>query len=231
MTSPVLSASQLSGASSATTSAAGAASTPALGKDAFLKLLMAQLKNQDPLAPTDGTQFVTQLAQFTQVEQSVAQSTTLGSISTQLQGLSNANASGLVGKTVSIQGSGLQFDGTFAANTNVTLAAPAQQVTVAIKDSQGHAVRTIKLGAEPAGALQVTWNGADDSGQPTPAGSYSVAVTATDATGQSVNVSQTVTGVVTKVSFDQGYAALTLDSGAVAPVSHLVSVGTAAATR
>ncbi|HXN30703.1 MAG TPA: FlgD immunoglobulin-like domain containing protein [Polyangiaceae bacterium] len=230
MTSPINSTSQLSAASNATAAAAASASTPTLGTDDFLKLLMAQLQNQDPLQPTDGTQFVTQLAQFTQVQQTVAQSTTLGNISTQIQGLSNANASNLVGKTVTVQGSGMQWNGTFATTANVTLAGAAQQVTVSIQDSQGNVVRTMKLGAEAGGTVPITWNGANDAGQPAPAGSYSVNVKAADASGQSVNVSQSVTGVVTQVSFDQGYPALTLNSGAVAPVSQLVSVGATPAT-
>jgi flagellar basal-body rod modification protein FlgD len=86
------------------------------------------------------------------------------------------------------------------------------------------------LDAKPAGALPITWNGADDAGQPTPAGTYSVSVTAKDANGQSVNVSQSVTGTVAKVSFDHGYPELTLSTGAVAPVSQLVSVGAAPAS-
>ena len=230
MTSPINSTSPLTSSAATTASAAASAAAPALGQDAFLKLLMAQLQNQDPLAPTDGTQFVTQLAQFTQVEQSVAQSTTLGTISTQLQGLSNSNASDLVGKTVTVAGNGVQFDGTLAANVSGTLAGTAQQVSMQIKDAQGNVVRTMNLGKEPAGPVTVTWNGADDSGQPTPAGSYTVAVTATDASGASVPWSQSVSGIVTKVSFDQGYPALTLNSGVVAPVSQLVSVGVTPAT-
>jgi flagellar basal-body rod modification protein FlgD len=230
MTSPINSTSPLTSTTDTAASAAASATAPALGQDAFLKLLMAQLQNQDPLQPTDGTEFVTQLAQFSQVEQSVAQSTTLGNIATQLQGLSNANASDLVGKTVTVSGSGVQWNGTFATTANVTLAGPAQQVQVSIQDSQGNVVRTMSLGAEPPGALAVTWNGANDSGQPTPAGSYTVQVTATSAGGAPVPVSSSVTGVVTKVSYDQGYPALTLSSGAVAPISQLVSVGAAPAS-
>jgi flagellar basal-body rod modification protein FlgD len=228
MTTPVASASPLS--STAQTPTAADPASKALGKDAFLKLLMAQLQNQDPLQPTDGTQFITQLATFSQVEQSVSQSTTLSNIATQLQGLSNANASDLVGKTVTLQASSMQWDGTFATSTNVTLASAAQQVTATIKDSQGNTVRTLSLGAEPGGALPITWNGADDSGQPVPAGTYSVNVNAKDAGGQTVNVSQSVTGTVTKVSFDQGYPALTLNSGVSGPVSQLVSVAATPAT-
>jgi flagellar basal-body rod modification protein FlgD len=231
MTSPVNSTSALLGAADPTATPATSAPTQTLGQNAFLKLLMAQLQNQDPLQPTDGTQFVTQLAQFSQVEQAVSQSTALGNISTQLSGLSNSNASDLVGKTVTIQASGsMKWDGALAQTTNMSLGGAAQTVTVTIKDSQGNAVRTMKLGPQPAGALAVTWNGADDSGQATPAGSYSVSATATDASGKPVVVSQSMTGVVTQVSFDKGYPALTLNSGVVAPVSQLVSVGAAPAT-
>jgi flagellar basal-body rod modification protein FlgD len=229
MTSAVDSTSSLTNTSASTSAAT--APTQALGQDAFLKLLMAQLQNQDPLQPTDGTQFVTQLAQFTSVEQQVAQSTTLGNIATQLQGLSNSNASDLVGKTVTMGGGGMQWDGSFAVTSNVTLQGPAQQVTATIKDGQGNVVRTMQLGAEPSGALGVQWDGTDDSNQATPAGSYTVDVSAKDAQGNTVAVSQNVTGVVSSVSYDKGYPVLTLASGAAVPVSQLVSVGTSPATR
>lgn len=210
-------------------STAGAPTKP-LDQQAFLKLLMAQLKNQDPLAPTDGTQFVTQLAQFSQVEQAVAQTTRLDTIGSQLQGLNNSNTTALVGKTVTVSGNGMHWDGTFASTANVTLAAPAQKVTVTISDANGNAVRTLDLGPAPAGTLPLTWDGHDDGGQATPAGSYTMKISATDAAGQSVAVSQAVSGVVTKVSFEKGYPELTLGTGAVAPVSQLVSVaGTPAA--
>jgi flagellar basal-body rod modification protein FlgD len=127
MTSPINSTSQQTSTQQTAPSATAAGSTQALGKDAFLKLLMAQLQHQDPLQPTDGTQFITQLAQFSQVEQAVSQSTALGNIATQLQGLSNANASDLVGKSVTVQGGGMHWDGTFATKANVTLASAAHQ--------------------------------------------------------------------------------------------------------
>jgi flagellar basal-body rod modification protein FlgD len=225
MTSPINSTSQLSGASSATSTAAATASTPTMGANDFLKLLMAQLQNQDPLQPTDGTEFVTQLAQFSQVQQSQTQTTTLATISTQLQGMSNSNASDLVGKTVTIQNTSMQWNGTYATSASVTLGGAAQQVTATVQDSQGNTVRTMNVGASPAGPLTITWNGATDAGQAAPSGTYSVNVTAAGANGQSVNVSQTVSGVVSQVSYNQGYPALALSSGAVAPVSQLVSVG------
>ncbi len=229
MTSPIQGTTTPTAATStASPASAAAAATTGLGQDAFLKLLMAQLSNQDPLNPVQGTEFVTQLSQFSLVEQSVQQSTTLGNISTQLTGLSNSDATALVGKTVTVNGSGMNWNGVLATTGNVTLTGAAQKVTVSISDSQGNVVRTIQLGAEPPGALGVTWDGHTDAGQPAPAGNYTMSVNATDANGQSVSTSQTVTGVVNQVSFNQGYPQLTLSTGTVVPVSNLISVGTGA---
>jgi len=227
-TSPVTSALPQAAASTATNTAASSATAPALDENAFLKLLMAQMQNQDPLAPTDSTQFVTQLAQFTQVQQTTAQSTTLTQIATQLSSMGNSQATNLIGKTVTMQGNGLQWDGSFATSANVTLAAAAQSISATVTDSQGNVVRTMTLPAQPAGPLGITWDGHEDSGQLAPAGSYSVNVTATDANGQTVNVSQTTTGVVTQVGLSGGSPTLTLSTGAVAPVSQLVDVASSA---
>ena len=213
-----------SSSSSNTSSSSSSGSTQTLGQDAFLKLLMAQLSNQDPLQPTDGTQFVTQLSQFSMVEQSVQQSTQLTNISTQLQGLTNQSAMGLVGKMATVQNTGMTFNGTFATTANVGLGSAAQNVSVAVQDSSGNTVRTMTLGAQPAGPLAITWDGKEDSGTAAPAGSYSVNVTATDASGASVAVSQTVSGLVTQVALQNGAPSLTLNNGTVAPLSQLVSV-------
>lgn len=225
MTSPLSSTSP----STALTSAAATSTSPTqpLGQDAFLKLLMAQLSNQDPLNPTSGTEFVTQLAQFSMVEQSQAQSTTLGTISTQLTGLSNSDATALVGKNVTLSGNSLSWNGSLATSSSVTLGAAAKQVQVQITDSTGNVVRTMQLGAESAGPLAVTWDGHTDAGLSAPQGTYTMNVTAADASGAPIAVTQSVTGLVTSVSFSQGYPQVTLANGTVAPVSELVSVGAA----
>src|SRR5579863_9931906 len=137
-------------ATSAAARASSSAATPALqpqtlGQDAFLKLLMAQLKNQDPLNPTDDTEFVTQLSQFSLVEQSVQQSTQLTTLGTQLQSLDNSNSTVLVGQQVTVGGGSLSWGGTYAAKGNVTLGGAAQSVTAIITDSSGNAVRTMNL--------------------------------------------------------------------------------------
>jgi flagellar basal-body rod modification protein FlgD len=213
---------------SGTAAAGSSASSASLATEqTFLTLLVAQLSNQDPLQPAQGTDFVTQLAQFAQVEQSENQTSQLQTMSGQLSGMSNSATTQLVGQTVTIQGNTVSSNGSIATPSSVTLSAPAAAVTATISNSSGVAVRTIQLGSRPAGVVAVNWDGHEDSGVSAPAGTYSVSVTATDSTGAPVGVTQSVTGVVQSVSFAQGYAELTLASGAQAPISQLVSVGAA----
>jgi flagellar basal-body rod modification protein FlgD len=215
-----------SAAASSNGSSASATSTGALATEqTFLKLLVAQLANQDPLQPTQGTEFVTQLAQFAQVEQSQNQTTQLTSMSSQLSGLANSDTTNLVGKTVTVQGNTVNWNGTGATPSSVTLSANAADVKATITDSSGTVIRTIDLHANPAGVVKVGWDGHEDSGAVAPTGTYTVNVTATDSAGNPVSVTQSVTDVVQTVSFSQGFAELTLASGAQAPISQLVSVG------
>jgi flagellar basal-body rod modification protein FlgD len=196
----------------------------------FMQLLVAQLQNQDPTQPVQGTQFVTQLAQFALVEQGSNQTQMLSNLSTQLTGLSNNQAATLVGQTVTISGNSVSFNGTAATPTNVSLAAAAASVTATITDSSGNVIQTLNLGAHAAGTMGIPWNGETSAGAVAPVGNYTVTVTATDSAGQSVDVSQNVSGVVQNVSFSNGYPELTLTSGAQAPISQLVSVGTSSAS-
>lgn len=195
-----------------------------LDKEAFLKLLVAQISHQDPLKPMDGTEFVSQLSQFSVVEQAIAQSQKLDMLSTQLSGIANNNATGLVGKTVTVRGSGLAYDGVTATSASVNLDGPSQKTTVTIRDADGNAVRTLELGPRPAGALPVTWDGRDGNGQQVPKGNYTLDVAAVDAKGNAVTVTKDVSGLVQSVSFDKGYPELHLSNGVSCPISDLVSV-------
>lgn len=197
-----------------------------LDKDAFLKLLMAQIKNQDPLSPMQGTEFVTQLSQFSLVEQSVAQSAKLDMLSVQLTGIANNDAAGLVGKDVTIRGKGFVFDGATAATSSITFDKAATKATASIKDSEGNVVRTIELGAKPAGACSLTWDGKDSSGTTLAKGTYTVEIKAEDAAGNAVTTTQSVHGHVASVSYEKGYPEIIMDSGVHAAVSDLVSVDT-----
>jgi flagellar basal-body rod modification protein FlgD len=220
----------ISSATSTTATPANAASAsplPAakpLDREAFLKLLVAQISHQDPLKPMEGTEFVAQLSQFAMVEQSIAQSARLDDMSTQLGGIANSDATSLVGKSVTMRGRTMAFDGIAATTSAVTLGGPAAKVSVDVVDSAGNVVRTIELGGRPAGAMPFTWDGKDAKGEAAPKGTYTVRVKAEAADGTPVQSTQDVTGTVTKVTFDKGYPELTLDSGSTGPISDLVGV-------
>jgi len=211
---------------SAATGAASSGSKP-LDKEAFLKLLVAQIANQDPLKPMEGTEFVSQLSQFAMVEQAIAQSTQLGNVSAQLGGIANNEATALVGKAVTVRGKTMAFDGVTATTSAVTLAGPAAKMTAQIVDSSGKTIRTLELGAHPAGAVPITWDGKAGNGEPAAKGSYTLRVNAVGADGAAVKTTQDVTGVVTKITFDKGYPELLLDNGATCPISDLVGVTSA----
>lgn len=226
MTTPITSATSTpaTSATSATGSLTAAAGQKPMDREAFLKLLVAQISHQDPLKPMEGTEFVTQLSQFAMVEQAISQSTQLTNVSTQLGGIANNDATALAGKRVTMRGKTMAFDGITATTSAVTLDAPAAKVTADVLDSNGKTVRTIDLGAHQAGALPITWDGKDISGQSAPPGNYSLRVSATTANGVAVHTTQDVSGVVKKISFDRGYPELTLDNGATGPISDLVNV-------
>jgi flagellar basal-body rod modification protein FlgD len=222
LTSPTSSTTQTSSASAV----ANAVTDNGLGEDAFLKILMAQIQNQDPLQPMDDTTFVTQLAQFSALEQQVSTNQFLQTQTTQQQQQLNTQDTALVGQVVTVSGASTNLGSNgLAAPIGFTLGAPAQAVTVNITDSSGNAVNSFSLGAEPAGPIQTTWNGLNSGGTQQPAGTYNISVSATDANGNSVVVSQQSTGVVQSVSFGSGGATLVLNNGVTAAASSLISVG------
>jgi flagellar basal-body rod modification protein FlgD len=197
----------------------------ALDKEAFLKLLVAQLKNQDPLKPQDSSQFVAELAQFSSLEQAMGINDRLDLLALQSRGQGNSQAVALVGNQVSVRGSVVSVNGTGVGTpVTFTLNGDTEKTVVEVRDQSGRTIRKLDLGANKAGLVQVHWDGRDDAGNIMPAGAYSIGVTAIAQSGAPVAVSQEMQGIVTAVSFDKGYPVLTLDNGTTVPVSDLLKV-------
>jgi flagellar basal-body rod modification protein FlgD len=219
------SATSASSTVNATTAATSTSSSQSLGKDDFLQLLIAQIKNQDPLQPTENTEFVAQLAQFSSLEQTMGINDRLDALTQQNLGLANSQVVGLVGKQATVKGSLVSTDGSgLATPVSFTLDGASAQTTVTIQDPSGRTVRSLPLGERAPGLVQLTWDGRDDAGNVQPAGSYAVSVQAQNAAGSPVGVSQQTSGTVAAVSFDKGYAVLHLSSGVQVPVSDLVRI-------
>ncbi|HEY6557943.1 MAG TPA: flagellar hook assembly protein FlgD [Polyangiaceae bacterium] len=217
-----------SGTTTAAPLTSSLAGNKAMGRDEFLKLLVAQLRNQDPLKPQDGAQFVAELAQFSSLEQSMGINERLDLMMAQTRGLANTEVVSLVGKQATVKGSILTIDGGGAgAPLNFTLAGPAEETVVSIRDQNGRLVRTLDVGAKSAGMVRMQWDGRDDTGVVQPAGAYVVTIDAKSSAGTAVSVTQETTSVVEGVSFDAGYPVLHLANGVKAPVSDLLKVATA----
>ncbi len=154
------------------------ATTTATGtQDRFLKLLTAQLKNQDPLNPMDNAQLTSQLAQISTVDGIERLNATLEKLVSSSVDAEAVQAAGLVGHQVMVAGSGLTLTDAGAAG-GVELAAAADQVTLTIKDTNGLTIRTIELGNLDAGMHNFGWDGKADSGAQAVNGAYSISVVA-----------------------------------------------------
>jgi flagellar basal-body rod modification protein FlgD len=224
------------------TSASGGAD---LGRDEFLQLLVAQLRNQDPTSPQDGHEFAAQLAQFSSVEQLTSinaamesQAERLAALSDALGGLQTGQAelgdqlagridlqaaSGLVGKTVEVEGGAVSFDGAGEVPLRVRVGGDAREVEVTVRDAEGAVVRTMRTGALGAGDHDLTWDGALQDGQPAPAGDYSVEVRATGADGAPVQAAPVSGGAVERITVEAGGVFLWV-GGRPVPFDRLLSV-------
>lgn len=188
----------------------------AMGKDVFLKMLVAQLKNQDPLNPLDGTDFAAQLAQFSSLEQLTNMSSGLETLSEKIVALNSSQMAGLIGSQVTAEGNQIQADGT-TQTLSYTLPENVVKGTVSIYDGTGTLVKTLTFGAQQAGTNSVTW---DTSGL---SGTYTFEVSGTNATGTSVSGSTLMTGTVTGVNFEDGVSYLVVN-GAEVPFEDVVSI-------
>jgi flagellar basal-body rod modification protein FlgD len=201
------------------------AGNKAMGRDAFLKLLVAQLKNQDPLKPQDNSAFVAELAQFSSLEQSMGVNDKLNQMMLQNQGMANSNVINMVGQIATVKGSLITTDGSgIGVPVAFSQDRTSDQTTVQIQDASGRVVRTLDLGGRDAGITRITWDGRSDAGLVMPKGTYAVALKATDADGGTVVTSQETSGTITGVAFDKGYPVLHLSNGVNAPVSDLLRV-------
>lgn len=188
-------------AASSTTASATAKNT--LDKDGFLKLLVAQLQNQDPTgAGQDPNQMVQQLTSFSSLEQMQQTNSLLTGLQAQTSGLFQAQTASLVGRNVKVDGAGFNLkSGTAAMNLELSGAA---EVTVTVKDATGKVVATLPQGHLNRGITALSWDGRDTAGNTLPDGAYKVEVTATGDDGKPVAFRTSLTMRVDAVTFADG---------------------------
>jgi flagellar basal-body rod modification protein FlgD len=194
-----------------------------MGKNDFLKLLIAQLAAQDPLDPMGAQDFSAQLAQFSALEQMTNVNTNLELIQKLETALQNTSSVNLIGKTIESNGNVFNHVSGASDVLAFSLDRNAESIRIEIYDSSGKQIDLVKLGNQGQGKNTVSWNGNNPQGNPVPVGTYSFTVLAEDASGIPIQVDTFSSGLVTDVVFgeDEIYAVV---NGKELPISTIKRV-------
>ncbi|BCA62964.1 flagellar hook capping protein [Sphingomonas sp. HMP9] len=210
--------------SSSAAAATTTKSSSALGQSDFLKLMTAQMQNQDPFNPVDNTQMVAQMAQISTTSGISEMNTTMKAIADKLGVTSTSEAMGYVGKTVLTAGSVAYGRAAGGIAGSVELAGAATDVNVTISDANGAVLKTMSLGKQAKGTIGYDWDGKDSAGADAGSGPFTVAVAAQN-TGTTVAATGLVWAPVQSVSTTTGAAILTLPGLGEIPATAVRQIG------
>ena len=189
-----------------------------MSQQAFLTLFTTQLQNQNPLEPVKNEAFVAQLAQFSQLEATTKMADSLEMMSTTMQGDRLMTGAALIGKKVaSPKGTAELIDGANVAGV-LSLANGANSVNLDVFDKDGVKVFTQSMGRQPAGDMNVRWDGFNAKGERMPAGRYSVVATV-DAFGEISQVPISTPSTVKSVTYLNDQLMLELQDGSSVSLS------------
>jgi flagellar basal-body rod modification protein FlgD len=213
---------------SVSTGSTESTATQTLGKDAFLELLITQLKNQNPLEPLDDQEFIAQMTQFSSLEQLQNMNESLSENNQwdmlMSQTINNTMATSLIGREVTASTPAVTINDGEASPITFDTTEFTADGTITIYDSSGTPVRTLHVSLLPAGENSVPWDGKDDDGNKLSDGSYTFQTDLYGTDGESVTSESYLKGTVTAVKYIQGQAYLEVD-GAMIPLSDVTKIG------
>lgn len=173
-----------------------------LDKDAFFKLMLAQLKNQDPTNPLKSHEMAAQLAGFSSLEQMQNMNTTLTDLKNGQKPMEQYQMLNLIGKSVTGDSSRLvRARGDKDHDIVFSLPDNAKETKILVKDADGEVVRTYTLNNLKKGDNKISWNGLNDKEQATPAGEYSFSIEAAASNGNKLAVKTDFNGTITGVNY------------------------------
>lgn len=178
-------------------------------QDRFLKLLVTQMKNQDPLNPMDNAQVTSQMAQLSTVSGIDKLNSTLQALSDSMMSNQSLQAASMIGHGALVPGNGVDMQNG-AAYGGVDLSQSVEKLDVSIYDKAGALVRNIHLGAQPVGLVNWQWDGRNEAGASVANGNYTFKVNATQG-GKAVDATALQFGMVNSVT--QGSGGVTLSVG------------------
>ncbi|OYZ62017.1 MAG: flagellar hook capping protein [Sulfuricurvum sp. 24-42-5] len=200
----------------AATSAVSTVNNPksVLGKDDFLKLLLLELKYQDPTSPMDSEKILTQTSQLATLESTENTNKSLETLAASLTSSMQYSTLSAIGKIADTGSNAVVFEEGKKTDFELYFPQDVKNGSVKIMDVNGDTIKTIPLEAMSAGTHPYSWNGADDGGSTVKAGIYYAEAAYTDTTGQN-RTSRVGTYPIESVRFDNGKASVKMGSSYV----------------
>jgi flagellar basal-body rod modification protein FlgD len=188
-----------------TTSSTVSANKSVLAKDDFLKLMISQLKNQDPLNPMDGTAYASQLAEFSSLEQltnlNSAVKDSMDSNYLLTQSINNTLVATLIGNDVKISGSDLKLNGQSEISLGYTLPIEVKTASIKIYNEKGALVRILADIPNEVGENKLSWDLSDNKGDKLLNGNYTFEVEAVNMNNEKIKVNVYKEGKIDGVRF------------------------------
>ncbi len=188
-----------------------AKATDQLGQQDFLKLMTAQIQQQDPFKPAENGDFLSQIAQFGTVDGIKNLEKSFSDFASSINSSQAVQASSLVGRSIVVSSDSFSFTPGKNANLQVDVSNSSTSVTVDIMDNNGQVLKTINLGQQSKGNVDFSWDGTLDNGTTVPAGTYMLKARALIG-GQTVAMQTSVTEKVDSVTLGRGKQGLVLNT-------------------
>ena len=180
----------------------------------FLKLLIAQIQNQDPMAPMDASSMTSQMSQLNMVSSMGDMNKSMTAMLSQMQSVNFMNQAAVIGRSPVVAGSGIAFDGATPVVLGANSVNPLTDAVATIKDAGGNTVNSMNMGKLDEGMSNFTWDGKDADGKTMPAGMYYLSISASNTTGgKEVPTSYVASPVMAVSKGSNGEALLTLLDG------------------
>jgi flagellar basal-body rod modification protein FlgD len=190
---------------------AGSAADVKATKDNFLKLLVTQMKYQDPMKPMDSAQMTSQIAQLNTVEGINQLNVTVSNLQASLMASQSMQSASLIGKTILADGNSISLlNG--SANLSMRLEGAAESVVIDVINASGRIIKSTDLGASAAGIKSFTWDGSTNEGGTAPNGQYTFQVNAKKL-NQTVAVTPLTQATVSGVEMTSAGPQLSLNNG------------------
>lgn len=202
-------------------SSSNSATDPAAAQDRFLKLLVAQLNNQDPMNPLDNAQMTSQMAQINTVTGIQQLNLSMQTMAEQFSTMQTLQGTMMIGRTVLTEGNKMTFkDGTGTGTGTFDLKGAATDVKVEVVTPGGQVVETVDVGASAAGRHDFTWDGSKYTGTRSDL-QFRVVATTKDGAVEATPLMQ---AKVLGTGSNAGALTLNLDTGATVNYANIRSV-------